>query len=881
MKCCDTCGADMEAKYPFAVCPNCLLASSFSTKESKADEDLVTGCNAPFAKVFPRRDFFEKYDIQERVGEGGQGEVWKTWDYELSRYVAMKRLVKSALSSEAALYRFFAEAQITSQLEHPGILPIFDLGLDPDDRPFYTTSLLSGLTLQDVWRKAHEAAQTEWPLHTVVELLAKVCDILAYAHSRGVIHRDLKPENVLVGSFGEVRVVDWGAAYILAQDRPRFEEAFGLLNRADIRTARVEQIWANPLSPLATQNSGQPLTIIFSPPEILAGRRDELGPTTDVYSVGVMLYALLTGALPYSGLDGQLPDSADLRKIIMTGPPLPVRSLSPATSSDLASVCEKAMAHSVLTRYQTMSELSEDLMAWLEVRPVKSRKTGPLLKLQKWAIRNSSLALALGAAAIIVSVAFFVLRAYKADRDAARQITAVRSAELAARGGRWRQALQFWDQAWAAGYSDTVYLGLSRAEAWTVLNEPKRSQEELVKLMQRSDLGNERGRVLLRMGEHEMFDEATSELGVHHVIAAIGAGLTKDDEVFAKGLLAQSTIDALKLFQQALILNPYHHGAHVEALGLEFLLGEHQALQTEGRIFTALYPEDPSPVIVEATELALKNRLGDAQSRLASIAGNFNLETFNRLNILCRNLAAAAAYYDIDRFLASGPTNLNTFLMGARPFELSDDLSATAGLAEPIRLPQLPCLKEGLMESFDGVHSLINPFMMDPKAAVKKIKSGWQRHPEGLMPFVAGLALDRYRVADRSNSMPFISLQAELFQLAADSSSMLPNLPRLARYLAAKAQFELSESRQTDSRTAAQACLRNAAGACGTDDCSTHELAAYYDFAFALQDYDLAREIITKWEARDPAMSPVTSKPATRGRIKTGHSEVIYSYQVS
>jgi serine/threonine protein kinase len=786
------------------------------------------------------------------VGEGGQGEVWKVWDYELRRHLAMKRLAKVDLNSESALYRFLAEAQITSQLEHPGILPIFDLGLDPDDRPYYTTSLVTGLTLQQVWEKVHNPAHQEWPLRRALDLLARVCDILAFVHSRGVIHRDLKPQNILVGPYGDVRVVDWGAAYIMAQDRPKFEEALGLLNRENIQTARVQAIWANPLSPLATQNAGQPLTIIFAPPEILSGNRDELGPTTDVYAVGVMLYELLTRDLPYFGPDGKVPKADVLRELIKHGPPLPVRSVCPKTSRDLAAVCEKAMAHARTARYQRMSELSEELRAWLEVRPVKARKPGPWLKLQKWALRNVSFVLALSAAAIIASVAFFISRGFRADRDAALQTTAVRSAELATRSGRWRQALQFWNQAQEAGYKDAIYLGLSRAEAWAALNEPNRSQAELAKLMLRSDLGAERGRVLLRMGEHELFDQTTSELGVHHVLQAIAAGLAADDEALAKGLLAQSSGEALKFFQQTLVLNPYHHGAHVAILGLEFLLGEHQQLQMEGRIFATLYPEDPSPVILEAMELSSQNRLRDAQARLAGIAKDTGQETFQRLDLVCRKLAAAAAYYDVNRFLNSVQTNLNVFMMETTPFELPGDLLASADPKEPIRLPQLPCVKEGIMESLAGVRSLMNPFMTDPKTAVQKIKFGWRHHPEALMPMLAGLSLDRYRAADRSHSASLVLLQADLFQMAADSSSILPNLSRLARYSAAKTQFELAQSRKTKPQAAAQACLQNAGQACASGECSTQELAVYYDFAFKLGDYDLARELIAKWERREP-----------------------------
>lgn len=850
----------MDGKYPFVVCPDCLLAPSYSSHQEELRKSLNPGRNGLFARLSSKRDFFAKYDIVERVGKGGQGEVWKVWDYELCRFVAMKRLTKAELDSEPSLYRFLAEAQITSQLEHPGILSVFDVGLDPDDRPYYTTSLLTGLTLHDVWQKAHDPAQCEWPLRRTVDLLERVCHVLAFAHSRGVIHRDLKPQNILVESFGDVRVVDWGSAYIMAQDRPKFEKALELSNLEDVQTARVQEIWSNPFSSLATQNAGQPLTLIFAAPEIIEGHRDELGPTTDVYAVGVMLYELLTGVLPYLAPDGGLPTVTVFRDMVKQGPPIPVRSVRPQVSRDLASICEKAMAHSKTARYQTASELSEELCAWLEVRPVRARKPGPMLKLQKWALRNVSFVLALSAAAIIASIAFFVSRGFKADRDAAVQTTAVRSAELAMRAGRWRQALQFWNQAETAGCRDAVYLGLSRAEAWAALDEPKQSQTELTKLMRRSDLGDQRGRVLLQLGEHEMFDPAMSELGLHHVIQAISAGLPGGDEVYAKGLLAQSSGDALKFFRQALVLDPYHHGAHVAVIGLEFLLGQYRQLQAEREIFATLYPEDPSSVILDAMELAAQKRLSEAQASLGSIAKDTSPEAFKHMNLVCQKLAAAAAYYDVNRFLNPVQTNANIFMMDMAPFELSGDLLASTDPNAPVRLPQLPCMKEGMVESLNGVRILMNPFMTDPKAAVQKIKLGWQHHPEALMPLLGGLLLDRYRTAAGSNSLVIVSMQADLFQMAADSSSILPNLPALARYLAAKAQFEMAQTRQSGSDTAAQACLQNAATACAQPECSTQELAAYYGFAYALKDYDLARELIAKWEKREPNRPSVLQK---------------------
>ena len=229
-----------------------------------------------------RADFFRKYEILERVAQGGQGDIWKVWDHELRRCVAMKRLSDNTLASGPARYRFLAGAQIAGQLEHPGILPVLDAGLDPDGRPFYTTPLLPGTTLGDIWRSVHDTGDLAWTPSRALDLLVRVCEVMAHAHSRGVIHRDLKPSNVLVGSFGDVRVIDWGSAHVLEDARKDFQEPFLPLNEPVIETDRAQEMEGNPTSPLATAKAGQPITALFMPPEILRGEVDQLGPRTDV-----------------------------------------------------------------------------------------------------------------------------------------------------------------------------------------------------------------------------------------------------------------------------------------------------------------------------------------------------------------------------------------------------------------------------------------------------------------------------------------------------------------------------------------------------------------------------------------------------------------------
>jgi serine/threonine protein kinase len=798
--------------------------------------------------LFTRRDFFQKYEIMEKLAGGGQGDIWRVWDFELRRCAAMKRLSEKTLTSQPAVYRFLAEAQIASQLEHPGILPIFDVGLDPDDRPYYTTQLLPGTTLEDVWRQIHKPTPSEWNVNRALELLLRVCDVMSHAHSRGVIHRDLKPSNILIGAFGDVRVIDWGSAHVLDAARKNFEETFVPLNWQTVETDRSRAMWADPQSLLATAQSGYPGTLLFVPPEIVVGNIQALGAATDIYSVGVVLYFLLAGRLAYSKPDGSLPEQKELRALILQGPPEPVRSINRLVSRDLAAICEKAMAHDKDDRYLTMEELAEDIRAALEIRPVQARKPTIFLKLQKWSQRNVAYVLIGSAALIIISVTLSVAHGFKSQRDFARRMTTVRNAELAVRNGHWRDALKLWHEAEVAGYGDTVYLQLQQAEAWTILSEPDKSSAILQKLSRRSDLGNQRGAVLLRLGEHELFDRPTTVQGAEHIHEAMAAGLTVADQSFASGLLADSTPEALKQFHLALQFDPYHHGAHLHSLGLELLLGRHQELETHIRVFKILYPDDPTPIFVEAAEQALAGNEPGAQTLLASVHSQINSNALAQLNLAFRTYAQAAKFYDLDRWLST-ETNGGTRTAQGNSVFTPENVFISGSLPSVSRLPQLPCLQKGVFEGADALSRLAMPFLSSPQSGVKQIESAWQHHPEALVPVMGGLVLESRKPAGEPAPPWLLKLQAELFQLGADSPSMMPGMQRLSRYLAARTEFELNETGQTNAF--GSNCLANVRQAV-SEIKSPAEFKAYFDFAFKLGDIDLARDILGHWSSQQP-----------------------------
>jgi len=861
MRLCESCGSRIRDDHSFAVCPKCLLESALGTYNHHAAP--LIEAQTPLApwqetthRLFVRSDFFEKYQILERMAEGGQGDIWKVWDYELRRSVAMKRLRPAAVASEPAVYRFLAEAQIASQLEHPGVLPIFDVGLDPDGRPFYTTQLLPGTTLADLWRNVRDSAAKSPEMRRALELLLRVCDVMAYTHSRGVIHRDLKPTNVLVGAFGDVRVIDWGSAHVLGGARKDFEERFVPLNRQVVRTDRGEAIWAFTDSPLATAHAGQPITVLFMPPEILAGRADELGPQTDVYSLGVMLYHLFAGRPPYSDPAGQLPQRAVLQERILAGPPVSLRELRPGASRDLTAICQKAMAHAKVARYSSMAELANDLRAVLEIRPVQARPSGPVVRLQKWVQRNPAYVAFAAVLLVIVAGAVSFTRGLRTERDVGRQLTALRGGELASRSGHWRDALKLWDQAEEAGYGGSVNLDLQRAEAWTVLMEPARSHALLQRLGRRSDLGDLRGAVLLRLGEYELFDPKTAGQGVAHVQEATQTGLAPADLALAQGLIADSTPRALELFRQALQLNPYCHSAHRHSLGLEFLLGQQQEFQEHVRLFRVLYPDDATPRFLEAAVLSINGKLADGEALLESLRGTCGPQVHQQLRAGLGAFASAASAFNLDTILATNrlPTS---------PLELFAAQGTAFGFAgydagqSPLRIPQLPCVRQGVLAGNEALRQLAIPFIGNSRAAADQIKASWQHHPEALVPALAGLLLDQ----QGQDSTSLLQLKTDLFQLAADSPSLLPNLPRLCRFLAASNQLAMAAS-PSPAPGAREACLQNLNRAVRSNALSAPECRACFDMAMGLDQIEVARAFLQRWEGLAPA-DPVV----TRARI--------------
>jgi formylglycine-generating enzyme required for sulfatase activity/serine/threonine protein kinase len=350
-----------------------------------------------------------RYQTRGEVARGGMGLILRVWDEDLRRELAMKVVLGesgTAKTTEIApktLGRFLEEAQVTGQLDHPGIVPVHELGLDEQGAVFFTMRLVKGRDLKEIFELV-QRGDSEWTLTRVLWVLLKVCDAMAYAHSKGVIHRDLKPANVMVGRFGEVYVMDWGLARVLGQP-----------DRHDLRLRREETTLSYVQSDRRADASHSADSVLFTmdgdvvgtpaymAPEQARGEIERLGPRSDVYSVGAMLYHLLTGEMPFVSPGARVSQHIVLRWAL-EGPPRPLHAVKAEVPEELVAICEKAMARELEQRYADMGALAEDLRAYLENRVVQAHKSGAWIELKKWVQRNRALALAWTAALVVAVV---------------------------------------------------------------------------------------------------------------------------------------------------------------------------------------------------------------------------------------------------------------------------------------------------------------------------------------------------------------------------------------------------------------------------------------------------------------------------------------------
>ncbi len=299
-----------------------------------------------------------RYTQQSEYARGGIGRVLLVHDQYLSREIAMKELLPivsvhdttlNALeptpvqASISMVSRFLQEARITGQLEHPSIVPVYELGRRPDGTVYYTMKLVRGRTLTQAFQEARTLRERLDLLPHIIDL----CHAVGYAHSRNVIHRDIKPSNVMIGEFGETVVLDWGLAKVRGK-----EDVHASQIEHTLRTLRIKQGGA------AVQTADGVVlgTPVFMPPEQARGDLKNVTERSDVYSLGAVLYTMLAGQFPYGGKT-----PSDVLDQVLNQDPEPIESIEPDVPPELVAICRRAMARDPQKRYANGKELAEEL----------------------------------------------------------------------------------------------------------------------------------------------------------------------------------------------------------------------------------------------------------------------------------------------------------------------------------------------------------------------------------------------------------------------------------------------------------------------------------------------------------------------------------------
>ncbi len=321
---------------PEGLCPRCLLeqgiAEGSGTPSSRANDPTLaprttnSGGAAPGARV----RYFGDYEILDEIARGGMGVVYKARQVSLDRVVALKMILAGQLALERDVKRFYSEAEAAATLDHPNIVPIFEVG-QHEGQHYFTVGYVDGPSL------AAKLEPAGWEPRQAARLLRQIAEAVQYAHARGIIHRDLKPPNVLVGTDGVPRITDFGLAKRVQKD-------------SDLTA--TGQILGTPS---------------YMSPEQAAGKTREVGPLTDVYSLGAILYALLTGRPPFSGRDVLTTISQ-----VMSQEPTSPRQFNPRVDKDMETITLKCLQKDPAQRYSSARELADDLDRFLKYEPIRA-----------------------------------------------------------------------------------------------------------------------------------------------------------------------------------------------------------------------------------------------------------------------------------------------------------------------------------------------------------------------------------------------------------------------------------------------------------------------------------------------------------------------------
>src|SRR5438552_1987931 len=361
---CARCGS--KSRVGRGLCLKCLLSAGIDGNGNGKHSAVEPTLDALLRDIHGQDGdwLLGNYQILEEIGRGGMGVIYRARQRHSRRIVALKRILSYHADSQDTLMRFRREAQAAANLDHPNILPIYEVGESHEGLPFFSMKFAGGGSLLET------AAKLRSKPRRAVALIAKVARAVQYAHEQGILHRDLKPGNILLDGRGEPLVSDFGLAKWLE------------------RTGHLTH------TPTVFGTPG------YIAPEQVNGSAGKLTPVADVYSLGAVLFDLLTGQPPFTGEHA-------LKTIQQaTEKPAPkLRTLAPALDRDLETICAKCLERDPQARYRSAGELADDLERWLHGHSIVARPVSPPVRIWRWMRRNTIVA---GMSALLLGLAITV-----------------------------------------------------------------------------------------------------------------------------------------------------------------------------------------------------------------------------------------------------------------------------------------------------------------------------------------------------------------------------------------------------------------------------------------------------------------------------------------
>ncbi|MHC4841809.1 MAG: serine/threonine-protein kinase [Planctomycetota bacterium] len=398
-----------------------------------------------------------RYVVIREIARGGMGKVLEVEDTELRRSVALKVLRKELIGRPDVVERFLEEAQITGQLEHPNIVPVHEMGVDGAGNLYFTMKYVEGMSLAELLLKLREGNRDmarDYPLSKLLDIFIKICESISFAHNRGVIHRDLKPANIMVGKFGEVQVMDWGVAKVMGREVGRSTDKLVLTDRLDANSAHT----------MAGAIIGTPS---YMSPEQAKGDIKKMGAATDIFSLGVILYEMLSQRSPWTG---KTSDEV-LDQVRDWTPDKPaVRNPAAAIPAELSRLAMRCLEKNPDDRLVSVKELGQNIRNYIEGRTMGAVEYSAAKVFTKWVSRHRGfVAAAVGGVLLVVGAIFGTFYFLQADKQAVIDSIVEDAQMLEAQS---RTALE------GADYESAMLYADDSLETWQKANELAPTNED-------------------------------------------------------------------------------------------------------------------------------------------------------------------------------------------------------------------------------------------------------------------------------------------------------------------------------------------------------------------------------------------------------------------